>query len=452
MSKTRSKTRSTPAPGLLSYAAVVQTAQHSEQCGRRLEARALYEAALHRLGEATDESDASNLLRWIARTHRDEPDLDLTLDCAEAALAVAEAHAHRATRSPARERGDTALLLEARRLRDRAGQMHIEVRRAEWSLAHGDFVAARGACDRARLLGILVQDAPALGTAHKVSGIVEREDGNHALAEEHFGLAHDIGTMRGDVLLLADTARELAELRRRQGRGSEALECLNRAQGLFLQLRARREIIDVCRRRGSVDDDVLEGARRWGNSIEFNDEFTQGHCERVADIACALAVADGMAGQPLVWFRMGALLHDVGKLVLPTEVLNKPGQLTPEEWVVVRSHPEAGAQMLAEVEFPWDLTPIVQSHHERWDGTGYPHRLAGEDIPRVARIVCIADVYDALTSDRSYKRAMSHDAAMAVMRMDSGTQFDPALFARFEEVAALQGREWARHACGERRG
>src|SRR6185369_14976842 len=115
---------------------------------------------------------------------------------------------------------------------------------------------------------------------------------------------------------------------------------------------------------------------------------TQGHCERVADLAGALAAKAGLDETSLFWFRIGALLHDVGKLIVPAEVLNKPGMLT-------------------DVQFPWDVAPMVRSHHERWDGGGYPDGLAAESIPLSARILCIADVYDALTTERSYKRAFS---------------------------------------------
>jgi putative nucleotidyltransferase with HDIG domain len=157
---------------------------------------------------------------------------------------------------------------------------------------------------------------------------------------------------------------------------------------------------------------------------------------RVADLSCELAVRAGIDPQSLFWFRIGALLHDVGKLVIPSEVLNKAGKLTDEEWLLMRGHPSAGIEILADIDFPWDLRPIIQSHHERWDGKGYPHALAGEDIPLSARIVALADVYDALTSERSYKRGLTHEEAMEIMRKDAGTAFDPALFVLFEEVAS----------------
>jgi diguanylate cyclase (GGDEF)-like protein/putative nucleotidyltransferase with HDIG domain len=211
-------------------------------------------------------------------------------------------------------------------------------------------------------------------------------------------------------------------------------QCLNRSHRLFVQLRARRDVADVDGRMLRLEDEFLRLARRWGEAIEAKDRFTQGHCERVADLACAIAERAGFDARALFWFRIGALLHDVGKLIVPAEVLNKPGKLTDDEWALVRSHPTVGVEMLADTEFPWDVRPIVESHHERWDGRGYPAGLAGDDIPLVARILGVADVYDALTSVRSYKRALTHDEAMAILRQDVGTQFDPTVFALFEEV------------------
>jgi len=188
--------------------------------------------------------------------------------------------------------------------------------------------------------------------------------------------------------------------------------------------------------------EYLELARRWGNSAECAERVGKGHCERVAEVACALAMADGIAGAELFWFRIGALLHDVGKLMVPADVLGKAGPLTPAEWRLVRQHPAEGVEMISAIDFPWDVSPIVAAHHERWDGAGYPYGLAGDEIPRTARIVCIADVYDALTSERSYKPALPHREAMVVMRADRGRQFDPDLFSVFERVAQENAQHW----------
>jgi putative nucleotidyltransferase with HDIG domain len=245
----------------------------------------------------------------------------------------------------------------------------------------------------------------------------------------------NLADTRQDLLLSAEIARELAELYRLQGRNRDTLQSLNRAHRLFTQLHARPDLADIDRQTTRLESDFLDVVRRWGESIESKDRYTQGHCVRVADLACALwervSPADATAR---FWFRIGALLHDVGKLLVPEEVLNKPGRLDEYEWELVRRHPSAGVELLADIEFPWDVCPIVQSHHERWDGKGYPDGLAGSAIPLTARVVCIADVYDALTSKRSYKERFGNEEAMAVMRRDRGLAFDPVLFDAFEQV------------------
>jgi diguanylate cyclase (GGDEF)-like protein/putative nucleotidyltransferase with HDIG domain len=313
-------------------------------------------------------------------------------------------------------------------------RIQLEVNSAALQIEKRDFVEAKRRCDRAMALAEHLDDARANGEAEKVYGIIARETGDLAGAEEHLTGARAMAAASNDLALEGDTNRELAELYQRLGRNRETLQALNRAHSCFTQLRARHELADVGRRMARLEGDFLDVVRKWGESIESKDIHTQGHCERVADLSTALAAKAGFDENSLFWFRIGALLHDVGKLIVPAEVLNKPGKLTDEEWALVRKHPEAGEQMLADVAFPWDVAPMVRSHHERWDGKGYPDGLAGENIPLTARILCVADVYDALTTERSYKRAFSQLEAIEIMRREIGKQFDPQLFARFEEM------------------
>ena len=325
--------------------------------------------------------------------------------------------------------GDRSMLITA--------QLHL----AKLRIKQGDHTAARATCTQVRAIVAQIGDSREAGEAQYVYGLVERASGDATAAEAHFLRAEEIALERSDLILQGEVARELADLYRTQGRNRQTLQRLNQSHRLFAQLRARRELADVDRRNAALESDFLDVVRKWGDSIESKDEYTQGHCVRVADLACALWTRVSTPDDtPLFWFRIGALLHDVGKLMVPAEVLNKPGKLTEEEWAMVRGHPTAGVELLADIEFPWDVRPIVESHHERWDGRGYPHNLAGEAIPLAARVLCIADVYDALTSQRSYKRAFTHDEAIAIMRQDVGTQFDPALFPVFEEVAASMAR------------
>ena len=121
-------------------------------------------------------------------------------------------------------------------------------------------------------------------------------------------------------------------------------------------------------------------------------------------------------------------------------MLNKPSSLTPEEWEQMKAHTTRGDEIVAGIDFPWDIRPIVRSHHEKWDGTGYPDRLAGHDIPLHARILCIADVFDALTTTRSYRPALSRDEALRIMQGDSGRHFDPELLDIFIRVLPPEER------------
>ena len=313
-------------------------------------------------------------------------------------------------------------------------RIQLEVNCASLQIEKGDYAEAKRRCDRAMSLASQLGDSRANAEAEKVYGIIARETGDLPQAEAHLVRAREMASAVNDLEFEGDVNRELAELFDRLGRSRETLQALNRAHACFTQLRARHELADVGRRMARLEGDFLDVVRQWGESIESKDHHTLGHCERVADLAGALAAKAGVDEGSLFWFRIGALLHDVGKLIVPAEVLNKPTELTDAEWTLIRQHPSAGVEMLAEVEFPWDVAPMVRSHHERWDGHGYPDRLAGEDIPLAARILCIADVYDALTTQRSYKQAFSHLEAMEIMRRESGRQFDPQLFAKFEEL------------------
>jgi putative nucleotidyltransferase with HDIG domain len=142
----------------------------------------------------------------------------------------------------------------------------------------------------------------------------------------------------------------------------------------------------------------------------------------------------GFDEQTLFWMRIGAMLHDVGKIVVPSDILNKAAPLTPAERAIIERHASAGADLLKDVEFPWDVLPMIRHHHERWDGAGYPDRLSEHAIPVSARILCVADVYDALTTHRPYRAAFTSEAALDAMRADRGRVFDPEVLDRFARI------------------
>jgi putative nucleotidyltransferase with HDIG domain len=176
-------------------------------------------------------------------------------------------------------------------------------------------------------------------------------------------------------------------------------------------------------------------------AADARDHETTGHSFRVALYAVALAKAMGLHGEQLKAIEWGALLHDVGKMVVPDEILRKMGPLTDEEWHIMKQHPTWGFDMLAEVSFLQQASlEIIYSHHERWDGKGYPRGLAGEAIPLAARIFAVVDTYDAITSDRPYRRARSHSVALAELQRVSGQQLDPAMVDHFAKVPEVDLR------------
>jgi diguanylate cyclase (GGDEF)-like protein/putative nucleotidyltransferase with HDIG domain len=317
---------------------------------------------------------------------------------------------------------------------NRGVEVVVEVNRAEKLVAQGAFLEAEAACQSAFRVMRSLGDLRAAGDMLKLQGIIARELEDFERAEAHFERADHHAGERGDLLLAAEIAREQASLFWRQKRSRETLVALNRAHRLFSALRARRDLADVDRKMTELETTFVEIVRLWGESIESADRYTHGHCVRVARYACALSRAAGVDEQTLFWLNLGALLHDVGKIIIPPEILNKPGGFTPQERLMMEKHPDAGVELLEEIEFPWDIRPMVRFHHERWMGGGYPTGIAGEEIPEAARILAIADVFDALATDRPYRRAFGVARCLEIMSHEMPGFFDPRLLALWEEM------------------
>jgi putative nucleotidyltransferase with HDIG domain len=169
-------------------------------------------------------------------------------------------------------------------------------------------------------------------------------------------------------------------------------------------------------------------------AIEARDPYTQGHSARVTAIAEAIARSLGWSEEQLASLRVGGPLHDIGKLAVSDDVLRKEGRLDEDELAEIREHPRIGAKILLRVSSFRDALPYVLYHHERWDGAGYPSGKAGEEIPVEARVLAIADAFDAMTSDRPYRRALTREQALAEVERCAGTQFDPEIARVFLEV------------------
>ncbi len=178
-------------------------------------------------------------------------------------------------------------------------------------------------------------------------------------------------------------------------------------------------------------DTALNG---WAKALELRDEITEGHTLRVVELTVLLAKEFGFEGLALEQVRRGALLHDIGKMAIPDSILQKPGKLTPDEWETMRRHPEYAYEMLKDIEFLQGAVDIPYCHHEKWDGSGYPQGLKGEEIPLPARIFAIVDVWDALISDRPYREAWPLDKTLEYLYEQSGSHFDPQVVEVFAKV------------------
>ncbi len=171
-------------------------------------------------------------------------------------------------------------------------------------------------------------------------------------------------------------------------------------------------------------DKTIDG---WSRALDLRDKETEDHTRRVTELTLRLAQNLGIPDADLIHIRRGATLHDIGKVAIPDSILFKQGSLTEEEWIIMRRHPLIATEILKPISYLVPALPIPRFHHEKWDGSGYPDGLAGEAIPLAARLFAFADVYDALTSDRPYRRAWSQADALEYIQKNSGTHFDPKM-------------------------
>lgn len=190
----------------------------------------------------------------------------------------------------------------------------------------------------------------------------------------------------------------------------------------------------------------LESVGSLASALDARDRYTSGHSHRVSGLSCAIASAMGLPPGDMERIRIGALLHDIGKIGIPDRVLQKPGRLNDEEWQLIKQHPVIGRRILEGVNGFAPYLGAVELHHENWDGTGYPHGQRGSETPIDARIIHVVDAYDAMTTDRSYRSAMSHERAMSILRENAGRQFDANIVSVF---VSLPSDRLTRHAPGD---
>jgi putative nucleotidyltransferase with HDIG domain len=174
-------------------------------------------------------------------------------------------------------------------------------------------------------------------------------------------------------------------------------------------------------------------------AIDAKDSYTRGHSERVTELSIKLAEECNVPSSEIENIKLGGLLHDIGKIGIPEAVLNKPGRLNDEEFNIIKSHPDLGLHILGKVEFLEHIVPIIRHHHERYDGKGYPGGLKGDNIPLLARIVSVVDTFDAMTTNRPYRKALTIEESLVEIDRCSGSQFDPDIAAKFIKMVRRDG-------------
>jgi HD-GYP domain-containing protein (c-di-GMP phosphodiesterase class II) len=264
------------------------------------------------------------------------------------------------------------------------------------------------------------------------------------------------GQVIGVAEVYRDISRQEAEMRRMQIAAAGAITAGSVMLFFALSNVFRDSTRRIRRQSEALANSFDELAAAHGQSLsalaaalETRDRETEGHSVRVTRYSRALGEALGLSDDELYALERGALLHDIGKIGVPDAILRKPGPLLSHEWEQMRQHPEIGSGMVGKIAFLAAALPVVRHHHERYDGAGYPDRLSGGHIPLEARIFALADTFDAMTSDRPYRAALTVEEAREEIKRCSGTQFDPIIVAAFLSLPIEHLREIRDAARGD---
>ena len=323
----------------------------------------------------------------------------------------------------------------AEKIKDSSLTLIVDLNLAEHYLKNSNVANAQIHCQRAldHLIEANIVNIH-LVEAKKIAGMIAHQCGDFDEAVTHFAAALEISRQTGARYQEAEVLRERGKLYRATGEHLNALTDLEQSYHIYTCLNADGK-------REQAEDDIysieklyLETFHDMAMKIDQKDKYTKGHSDRVAALSLLLARELGLQPSLLKTIVAASLLHDIGKIRIADDVLKKAGRLTNEEFEQIKRHSEYSVELLRGMEFPWDIKPLMMAHHEKLDGTGYPLGLKGEDIPMGARIISIADVFDALTSDRVYRPAYSVQKALDIMQKDSGTAFDPVLLMCFVNV------------------
>lgn len=199
--------------------------------------------------------------------------------------------------------------------------------------------------------------------------------------------------------------------------------------------------VENARLYGQLQDLTMQIIRSYANAVEAKDIYTRGHSDRVALYATQLGRALGLSSDELDLLYTAGVLHDIGKIGIPDKILNKPSALTTDEFAIIKKHPEIGKSILSNVDSLREAIPIIYHHHERFDGKGYPDQLHGDDIPFLARVICVVDSYEAMTSDRAYRNAMGFDKVVGIFESGAGSQWDYNLVQVWLEIIRKEKKD-----------
>lgn len=370
-----------------------------------------YRSALERYRKLQDQFSATRALNNLGMAHVDLAEWEAADACFGEAAEVAK------------QTGDTMMV------------GRVQLNRAELHLKRRRYDAAQESVESS--LGVFhrLRAKPSIAEAYKFFGVLYRETGRPEQSDTHFALSLGMAEACQNRLLQAETQLEWALLHLEEERKQEGVLYLNRSLKLFQEMKARREVLDIEKRLDRLKELYLPAVKAWGSDLtESKDPFQVGHAQRVADYSTKLAKEVGMGGWDLTWLRIGAFIHDLGNMAVPSEVLSKTDALSEDEREIMKVHTLMGDSLAKQLDFPDEVRPIVRHHHEQWGGSGYPDKLVGEEIPFGARVVSIADVYDALTSPRSFRPAYDTQGALGIMEKDAERMFDPTLFGVFRDM------------------
>ena len=294
--------------------------------------------------------------------------------------------------------------------------------------------SAKEYCDRAFSIFKELDDKLGVAESYICYGVICRRNEKSDQAERYFLKSIRLNAKVENQLGLAEAYRELALLYQDQGKSKLVLKFLGKSFNIFHELQASRYVDDIDDKIGELEEIYFKITKEMGEEVESKDTYTFGHCQRVARYSVMLAEEMDLSDEDKKGILVAAFLHDLGKVKIPRGILTKPKKLSPDEYLTIMKHPGWGVEMLESIEFPWDVKSLILHHQERFDGKGYPDGLEGENIPLSARIISIADFFDALTTDRPYRKAMNLDETFSIMKIEGGKILDPELLDIFEPL------------------